>query len=132
MISENSSVVNDGGKSELTVKANSSDLITWTITTFDGNSDYTAYLCGGVFNPAGNISPLAYGLGESSEYLPTGTDPTVLPPTLQHNWVYAATATVERPGATIQYTLSFVLPDNGNNGNVIGYFGWDPFINVSV
>jgi hypothetical protein len=84
MITQNSSTVNDGGQSELDVKANSGDSIKWTMQTFDGNADYTAYLYNGVFNPATNITPLVYFNQNTSEYLPTGSDPTVTP-TLEHN-----------------------------------------------
>lgn len=129
MISQHSFTVNDGGGSELSIQANAGDSIRWTMQTFDGNTDYTAYLYNGNFNPSGNITPLNYFNMKTSEYLPPGTDPTAAP-ALEHNFTYAVMGTVIQPGGQTQYTLSFVLVNN-NNGQIIGYFTWDPFINVS-
>jgi hypothetical protein len=130
MITQSSSVGNNSqGQSELTVKARSQDIIRWTIQTFDGNSDYTAYLYNGRFNPAGNISALNYSNAHVSSYLPPGSSPTA-PPALFHNNSYSAWAMVLEPGQTIQYYLSFVLVDN-STGQILGYFYWDPFIAVS-
>ncbi len=129
MTAQNSAVVNNGGQSELTVKANSGDSLRWTIQTFDGNTDYTAYLYAGSFNPAANITPLNYFRMVTSSYIPPSTTPTA-PPTLVHNSTYVTMGTVIAPGDRIQYTLSFTLVNNAT-GAIIGYFTWDPFINVS-
>jgi hypothetical protein len=128
MIAQSSVVVNDGGQSELTIKANSGDTIRWTMQSFDGNADYTAYIYNSSFNPP-NITPLTYFNMTTSSYLPPGSVPTAAP-VLVHNQSYVAQGTITTPGATIQYTLSFVLVDN-SSGKIIGYFYWDPFINVS-
>jgi len=129
MIAQNSVVVNDGGQSELTVAANSGDSLRWSMQTFDSNSDYTAYLYAGTFNPPSNISPLVYLPVTTSSYLPTSSNP-LAPPSLVHNSVYFAQGTVLTPGTQIQYTLSFTLVNN-STGAIIGYFSWDPFINVA-
>jgi hypothetical protein len=121
--------VNDGGGSELTVTANSGDTLRWSMQTFDSNSDFTAYLYAGTFNPSANISALVYLPVTTSSYLPTSSDPLAAP-ALVHNSVYFAQGTVLTPGTQIQYTLSFTLVNN-SNGTIVGYFSWDPFINVS-
>jgi hypothetical protein len=97
--------------------------------TFDGNSDYTAYLYAGTFNPVTNISSLIYLPVTTSSYLPTSSNPLAAP-SLVHSSVYFAQGTVLTPGTTIQYFLSFTLVNN-SNGAIVGYFSWDPFINVS-
>ena len=129
MIAQHSAVSNDQGESELNVKANSGDVLRWTMTTFDGNTDYTAYICNGSFNPSTNITPLFYMNMVASQYLPNGSNPLG---TLQnyHDNVYAAQATVLQPGNQIQYTMSFALVNN-STGQVVGYFSWDPFITVA-
>jgi nematocidal protein AidA len=129
MTAQNSVVVNDGGQSELTVVANSGDTLRWSMQTFDGNSDYTAYLYAGTFNPVTNISSLIYLPVTTSSYLPTSSNPLAAP-SLVHSSVYFAQGTVLTPGTTIQYFLSFTLVNN-SNGAIVGYFSWDPFINVS-
>ncbi|PXF32147.1 hypothetical protein WH50_05985 [Pokkaliibacter plantistimulans] len=130
MITQNSFLANDQGGSELDVKANSGDTIRWTMTTFDNNADYTAFLYAGNFNPAQSITPLTYFNMHTSLYLPSGSDPTG-PVQLYHNYTYVAQGTVIEPQNKIQYTLSFQLVNNAN-GQVIGYFNWDPFISVSA
>ena len=129
MTAQNNVVVNDGGGSELTVAANSGDTLRWSMQTFDSNSDYTAYLYAGSFNPSTNISPLIYLPVTTSSYLPTSSNP-LAPPSLVHNSVYFAQGTVLTPGKQIQYTLSFTLVNN-SDGAIVGYFSWDPFISVS-
>ena len=130
MITQNNNVDNNTqGQSELQVKANAGDTIRWTMQTFGSNVDYTAYLYDGNFNPSENISPLVYMNMHTSVYLPPSTSPTA-DPVLLHNYIYAAQGTVIEYGDQIQYTLSFALVDN-QTGENIGYFSWDPFINVS-
>ena len=130
MVAQKSYVVNDGGKSELTIKANAGDSIRWTITTFGNNIDYTAYLYNGSFKPASNISPLVYLPVSHSTYLPSTGTPDTSTPVLYHNQLYAAQGTVLAPGEGIQYSLAFKLINN-YTGALVGYFTWDPFITVS-
>lgn len=128
MISQHNNVVNDGGQSELTISANSGDSIQWAMTTFGNNVDHTAFLYAGAFSPSGAIVPtgLLYFNTQTSEQLPNNSG------TLQQytNNVYVAQGTVVEVGVKIQYTLSFQLVNNAT-GAVIGYFTWDPFINVN-
>jgi nematocidal protein AidA len=129
MTAQNNVVVNDGGGSELTVAANSGDTLRWSMQTFDGNADYTAYLYAGTFNPPANITPLTYLPVTTSSYLPTGSNPLAAP-SLVHNSAYFAQGTVLKPGTQIQYFLSFTLV-NSSTGAIVGYFSWDPFISLS-
>lgn len=131
MTAQSSTVGNNTqGQSELTVLANSGDNVRWTIQTFDANMDYTAYLYSGSFNPAGAISALNYLPISATSYLPSSSNP-LGPPTATSEHTYAVQGTILSPGETIQYTLSFALVNNVN-GQTIGYFSWDPFIEVVV
>lgn len=131
MIAPNSYVSNSTqGQSELQISANGGDTVEWAITTFDNNFDQTAYLYGSSFNPASAINtPLSYASGQAYAYLATG-NPPASSPTKFINQVSTVSGTILQIGLTIQYTLSFVLVNN-SNGQIIGYFLWDPFINVN-
>lgn len=131
MIAPNS-VVDNGtqGDSELQISANGGDSLEWAITTFDNNFDQTPFLYTGNFNPSDAINtPLSYASGEAYAYLGTG-NPASTSPTKFVNQVSTVTGTILKIDTTIQYTLSFVLVDNAT-GQTIGYFMWDPFINVN-
>lgn len=129
MISESSNVTNEQGQSELTVSANSGDTLRWSMTTFGNNADQTAYLYAGNFNPSDAISELSYVRFEENLYLPPSGDPTGTPVKLLNN-VLVASGIIQRVSVQIQYTLSFTLVDNAT-GSIIGYFTWDPFIQVN-
>lgn len=126
MVSQHSSATNNQGQSELTITVNAGDSVRWTMTTFGSNDDYTAYLYNGNFNPTTAISPLVYLPITNSTYLPNANGTL----TEYHNQVYAAQGSVLKPGVKIQYTLSFALINNAT-GHTIGYFYWDPFIQVN-
>lgn len=131
MVAPNSTVSNGTqGQSELQISANGGDTVEWAITTFDNNFDQTVYLYNGTFNPAGSINtPLSYACGQAYAYLATGNPPAAQP-TKFVNQVSTVSGTIQKIGIQIQYTLSFVLVNNAN-GQIIGYFSWDPFINVN-
>ena len=131
MIAPNSYVSNGTqGQSELQISANGGDTIEWAITTFDNNFDQTPYLYGSSFNPSSAINtPLSYACGQAYAYLATGNPPASTPSKFI-NQVSTVSGNVLQIGLTIQYTLSFVLVNN-SNGHIIGYFLWDPFINVN-
>jgi nematocidal protein AidA len=130
MTSQNSNVTNNSqGQSELYVKANSGDQVQWFVTTFDNNVDYTAYLYNGTFNPNTAFSGLTYLTPQVNTYLPNTNNPTG-PINKFTNVESYALGTVLQVGIQIQYTLSFTLVNN-SNGSVIGYFTWDPFIQVN-
>jgi hypothetical protein len=128
MISENGHIVDQDGKSELTISAALGDTIRWSMTTFGYNLDNTAYLYNGSFSPQASISELVYVPSSNSEYLPVTSSPKSTPNKF-NNQAYIAMATILVSSGTIQYTLSFQLIDN-SNGAVIGYFSWDPFIKL--
>lgn len=125
MIAQHDYAANQGS-SELTITANSSDLVVWTITTFGNNSDYTAFLYGGNFNPSSAMAGPIYANTQVAAHLPDshGTINTYI------NHIYTATGIVAEVGVQIQYSFSFELIDN-KDGSVIGYFMWDPFIQVN-
>ena len=131
MIAPNSFVTNSTqGDSELQVSANGGDTVEWAITTFDNNFDQTPYLYSGSFNPPASMNtPMSFASGEAYAYLATGNPPASTP-TKFVNQVSTVSATILQIGVTIQYTLSFVLVNN-SNGQIIGYFSWDPFIVVN-
>jgi hypothetical protein len=130
MITQNSYIASNQGGSELDVKANSGDTVRWTASTFDGDTDYTAFLYNGSFNPSASITTLSYFNMQTSVYLPSGSDPVNGTLQLFHNNAYATQGTVIEAGQKIQYTLSFKLVNN-STGAVIGYFVWDPFISIA-
>lgn len=136
MVTQNNNVDNNTqGDSELQVSALSGDTMSWAITTFNNNVDYSVYLYDGTFNVVNDpdpsqgqaISDLSYSRSQQYVYLPDDT-PTDPPAKLINN-TYTASARLERVGVQIQYTLSFALVNN-HTGDIIGYFIWDPFINV--
>lgn len=131
MIAPNSSIANSTqGQSELEVSANSGDTVEWAITSFDNNFDQTPYLYNSSFNPAAAINtPLSYASGQAYAYLATGNPPATTP-TKFINHVNTVSGTIQEVGVQIQYTLSFTLVNN-STGAIIGYFMWDPFINVN-
>jgi hypothetical protein len=130
MIAPNSYASNGTqGQSELQITANSGDTVEWAITTFDNNFDQTVYLYGSTFSPVGSINtPLSFASSQVHNYLATGNPPASTPTkfTNQTNTVSGTIQIITQ----IQYTLSFVLVNN-SNGTIIGYFQWDPFINVN-
>lgn len=147
MIAQNCYASNAQGQSELTVKANSGDILRWNMVCFNDSTrphpkladtlqnvhperfaDYTAFIYNGNFKPSVNISPLVYMNIVASEYLPRGSKPKG-PLKNYHNHVYIAEATVLQPATKIQYVMAFQLVNNAS-GKVIGYFVWDPFISV--
>jgi hypothetical protein len=129
MIAKNSYVVSDQAQSELRIQVTSGTNINWYMGTFDNNTSYTPILYKGVFNPSDGITPIQYVSMQTIQYLPPGTDPLA---TLQGytSQVFNADARITKIGQTIQYTFSFKLVDNNKGGRVVGYFSWDPFINV--
>lgn len=122
------------GASELSVNANASDTIQWTISSFDANADYTVYLyavgyLGGTNSNGYMEDPARFQHIPLTSYLPPGKDPTVKPEAV-HNALYVAKADVLKTGsAQIRYNLSFAVVNN--TSQQISYYYWDPFINIS-
>ncbi len=139
MVTQNNNVDNNTqGLSELTIRCDSGDELQWSMVSFDMNTGYTPYLYNGTFvsvvslekptptNTPPGIAPLTYVTAEVVNYFPLTAEPTDAPVEAT-NTIARAVSFVTEPGQTIQYTLSFALVDNAN-GEIIGYFSWDPFI----
>ncbi|MHA7102288.1 AidA/PixA family protein [Roseivirga pacifica] len=129
MIAQHGIATNEQGKSELSINVASNDEIIWAMTTFGNNTDYTAYLYASQFHPNDITGPL-FSNSEVEVFLPPSSTPTATPQGFT-NTLYTVTGIVNKVNVNMQYTLSFILADNKNNGAVIGYFTWDPFINVN-
>ncbi len=129
MVSQDSFASNNQGQSELTVTANGGDSVRWAMTTFGNNQDYTVYLYADHFNPSSAISALSYANLQNTTYLPASGAPTGGTSKF-HNQLYVAQGMIQQTSVKIQYTLSFAIIDNAN-GNTLGYFTWDPFIQVN-
>ena len=127
MMTKNDFVVNDQAKSELTVKANPNNTIQWTMVTF--STDYTAFIYRGNFNPGDHLRYDGGSTVQVNTYLPANDEAPTGDRTKYKNEMYVVDALVKKSGK-IQYSFCFVVVDN-SNGNTIGWFTWDPFINVS-
>jgi nematocidal protein AidA len=131
MITQSGNVDNTSqGQSELQIKCNSGDTVQWAITSFTNNFNHSVFLYAGVFSPADAMNAMSYNSSQVKNYLPAAGGTTIGPLTKYINQVVTAQANVARVGLSIQYYLSFQLIDN-SKGTVIGYFAWDPFINVN-
>ena len=140
MMAQGDSVVNDQGGSELTINANVGDEIVYTISSPGAGQNYYPVLYNAHLNNA-NVRSLGpntavwtnYGLGSGgsgkaptfSNEIPTGYPDAGSPNTfICPQWLFQ----VNGAGST-QYTMSFAVLDT-QTGNVIGYYMWDPFINI--
>ncbi|NOU49814.1 hypothetical protein HG263_04600 [Pseudoalteromonas sp. JBTF-M23] len=130
MIAQHSVAVNDQGQSELTIQAQSGDFLQWSMTTFGNNTDFTASIYNGSFNPSNGIEAFGSQIQQENNYLvpSDNTAPTTFEHFVNNFSVYQAKLT--KVNQRIQYTLSFALVNN-QTGNVVGYFTWDPFIQVA-
>ncbi len=131
MISENEFTTDDKGGSELKITAEQGDTIKWSMSTFGRNVNHTAYIYASGFNPSTALEDVSYDLINTTQYLPAGSNPLVTPSPYSNQVVYKASAAViTSTDVNVQYTLSFALIDNAT-GAAVGYFMWDPFINVA-
>lgn len=128
MISQSQYVSSGDGTSGLNISAKTGDTITWAMTTFGNNIDYTAFVYRGTFSYSNSSIGL---LGtellnvQTSEYLPNNSG-TLTP---YSNNIYIAKGTIVSGNVSIRYLFDFQLVDN-TTGKVIGYFAWDPYIYV--
>ncbi|MFC3032110.1 AidA/PixA family protein [Pseudoalteromonas fenneropenaei] len=130
MIAQHSVAVNDQGQSELTIKAQSGDIISWFMTTFGNNTDHSATIYNASFNPSNGIQAYGSTIQEENNYLPPADNTSPSSVTRFTNTFSSYSAKLTKVNQHIQYYMSFVLVDN-SNGHIIGYFAWDPFINVN-
>ncbi|WP_299675765.1 AidA/PixA family protein [uncultured Tenacibaculum sp.] len=135
MICDGQYACNNQGKSELSIKANIGDTLRWTIT------DPSTGLISGQQNKS--FSCILYKF-KSAGINKQITDPVLksTPALTYYNSLNSATtpsagaymcsswtSSVLSLGSNIQYDWSFQVIDNFS-GDVVGYYTWDPFINV--
>ncbi|MDI9311420.1 MAG: AidA/PixA family protein [Limnohabitans sp.] len=122
------------GKSELQIDASIGDTIRWTITDpslgLVADQESASYSC------------ILYGFNTGSSGILTAPVCNSLPAIMYYNSIVnpnqpvaaaymcsSWTASVLTTG-TVQYTWNFQVVDN-SSGNVVGYFSWDPFIQIN-
>lgn len=141
MMAQGSAVVNEQGQSELTVSANVGDEIVFTISAPGAGQNYYPVLYNTALSNA-NVRSLGQNTAVWTNYClqsgGSGTQPQFAD-TIPQGYPNAGAANtficaqwlfqVNAVGST-QYNMSFAVLDT-QNGNVIGYYIWDPFINVN-
>jgi hypothetical protein len=125
MITQGSFVVNNQTKSELMISAKVGDNVRWGITSPASGVDYSCMLynfqTGSVILTTPFVLPLSV-----VEYINNPANPAQILSLSYTNSVWQSTVTAV---GSVQYSWSFQLIDQ--NGNVLGYFSWDPFINIA-
>ncbi len=141
MMAQGSAVVNDQGGSELTISANVGDEIIFTISAPGAGQNYYPVLYNTVLSNA-NVRSLGpntavwtnYCLqsgGSGSQPQFANTIPQGYPNAGSSNTFICAQWLFQVNGVgSTQYNMSFAVLDT-QTGKVIGYYLWDPFINVS-
>jgi nematocidal protein AidA len=134
MICDGQYASNDQGKSELTVNALIGDTLRWTITDpstgLNLGQTTHSYSCilynfaSGAINTGAITQPVLIAQPAVMYYNGSENDP--LPAVYMCS---AWTSTVLKPGS-VQYSWCFQVI-NCLSGEVIGYYSWDPFINVA-
>jgi nematocidal protein AidA len=131
MIADGEYVPNGGqGKSELTVSANVNDVIRWTITNPSADFTYNCILYS--FQSAAiaqNIisTPTCATMPVVSYYNSLLDSTTPVPSAYMYSvW---STSILNVGAGSVQYTWSFQVIDS-TNGQVVGWFTWDPFIQI--
>lgn len=141
MMAQGSAVVNDQGGSELTISANVGDEIVFTISSPGAGQNYYPVLYNTVLSNA-NVRSLGpntavwnnYCLesgGSGNQPVFANTVPTGYPDAGNPNTFICAQWLFQVNGAgSTQYNMSFAVLDT-QTGKAIGYYIWDPFINVN-
>ena len=141
MMVQNSALVNDQGGSELTVSANVGDEIVFTITAPGAGQNYYPVLYSAALSNA-NVRNLGANTAVWTNYClesgGNGSQPT-FGPTIPNGYPNAGQPNtficpqwlfqVNGSGST-QYSMSFAVL-NTQTGAVVGYYMWDPFININ-
>jgi nematocidal protein AidA len=122
MITEGSFVVNNQAKSELTIKTSVGDNVRWHITCPSNRQSCMLYQ---LQTGSTLLGPMELLHMTETEYI-NDTATTAKKVTYQES---AWQTTVLGTGS-VQYSWNFQLIDN-KTGNVLGYFCWDPFINIA-
>jgi len=132
MIADGQYVVNNQAKSELSISCNVNDTIRWTISNPSAGVDYNCMLYNFESGGIGTYitQPIVTTVAATSYYnnpLNVNTpDPTAY---MLSAWTCNALEATNP--ASVQYNWSFQLI-NTSNGLVIGYFYWDPFIQINA
>lgn len=127
MITENCYVVNEQAQSELTIQCDVGDNIRWTITNPGAGVEYSSILYNfqsaaiGTYVTQPICLPLAVNL-----YINNPSNPTSATPIAYTSSAWQTTAL--QACNSVQYSWSFQVLNQ--QGIVIGYFQWDPFITI--
>lgn len=144
MMAQGSAVVNNQGQSELTVQANSGDEIIFTVSAPGAGQNYYPVLYNAELNntPANIIHDAGMSMAKWTNYcLQSGgmgeepvfgdTIPAGYPSAGSANTFYCPRWKLDVNGAgQTQYYMSFAILDT-QTGAAVGYYVWDPFINVN-
>ena len=127
MITKRDNVLSGQGGSELKIQANTLDTIRWRQTTLSLNAENDAILYQFVPSRGGNlIAPPRPEIATVKTALPDPNDPTS--PNFQTIQNYFWNTTAEKPG-NVTYSFRFAIVDR--HDNILGYYSWDPFIEIS-
>lgn len=127
MIVRSDEAVSGNAGAELTIAAKTLDVIRWRETSLTLNSAYSTILYKfESTNASGLITSPQPIIAEVQTPLPVADDP--LHPSTQTIQDYFWNCTVEKAGS-VTYHFKFMIVDRDNN--VLGYFWWDPFIQIS-
>ncbi|MBI9050756.1 MAG: inclusion body family protein [Anaerolineaceae bacterium] len=127
MITKQADAVNGNAGNELTIGAKTLDTIRWRETTLSLNAAYFALLYKFEAGAGGNlISPPIPLEADVETPLPDPANPTV--PKKQTIKSFFWNSTVLEPGS-VTYHFNFMILDR--NGDVQGYYWWDPFIKIT-
>jgi hypothetical protein len=128
MIASQQNVITGNGGNELNVSANTGDIIRWREMSLSLDVDDRVMLYqfhGSNNNLITAPQPIVITIKDPIPGVPPAPP---LPPASQTIQDFFWQTTVLQQG-TDTYQFSFVL--NRRNGNLIGYFIWDPFITIS-
>ncbi|WP_435261731.1 AidA/PixA family protein [Tenacibaculum sp. nBUS_03] len=124
MITANDYVVNDQAKSELTIAANVGDTVRWMITCPGGGTGNNVILMDWNSSSAsGIIDPISLDIDID---LYVGSASVAPNPVEFQNYCFAGMLTKK---GNVQYYITFQLLDE--HGADLGFYLWDPFINVA-
>ena len=126
MLTTESFVVSEQGQSELTVKAQVGQSVQWAMTCIGAGTQYNVIIQGVTADTTTALStPFSLPLTTERYVGAPGSTPT--PESYQE---FLMQATVQSVGSgQIQYYVKFSIVDT--SGHTLGYYLWDPFINVT-